>query len=576
MWNDDHLLDLLDRHFGFRSFRPGQEEVVRSVLEGRPTLAVMPTGAGKSLCYQLPALALPGLTLVVSPLVALMRDQVDALRRRGIEAAYVNSSQTEADREQAEQRMADGRLKLVYAAPERFRSASFLRALNATKLSLMAVDEAHCVSEWGYAFRPDYELLGEAIRGLKPARLLAVTATAAPDVRADIVRALRMADARVHVAGFDRPNLHLEVHKLNTEAEKLDTLAAAVGVHSPAIVYTATRRQADRVAAVLNSRGISAGAYHAGLDTRARETIQDDFQSRRLAVVTATNAFGLGIDKADVRIVLHSELPRSLEAYYQEIGRAGRDGLPAIAALLFAPRDIFLQKRLLQLSTPRPELVRALWAALVAAKGPLTREQLDRVRSARQARSDVFASLAFLESAGLVQRLSRPGDVAVQMRPGIDLAGESVAGAVARQVARHGTRAQAAELARGLGCKTPRELKQLLDRLSLEGALRYSMGKPRAAYLATPGRALSNDHLHRLRMRSSRDQGRLEHMIQLAKDNSCRRRGMLAALGDPATAISCSGCDVCSGHRLRVVRSRLESPPAGADPGAWTGSQASC
>ena len=353
--------------FGLSAFRPGQRRVIEAVLSGRPTLAVMPTGAGKSLCYQLPAVALGGTALVVSPLIALMKDQVDALLARGISAAAVSSALAPAALESALGDLAEGRLRLAYVAPERFKSSRFTEALArlGDRLSLLAIDEAHCISEWGHDFRPDYMRIGEVAARIKPPRLVALTATATPEVQRDIVKQLGMEDPAVFVRGFDRPNLRFTVERAGGVADKSTRLVALVRrAPGAAIVYAATRKNVELYAARLASAKVRAGAYHAGLGDEERTRTQEQFMAGELDVLVATNAFGMGVDKADVRLVVHADLPRSCEAYYQEAGRAGRDGAPADCVLLFQHGDVKLQEFLIEASTPRVELLRAIWRLL--------------------------------------------------------------------------------------------------------------------------------------------------------------------------------------------------------------------
>ena len=319
---------------------------MRAVLTGRDVLAVMPTGSGKSIGYQLPALLLPGLTLVVSPLIALMKDQVDELLRRGIRAAAIHSGRGADDRRDALRAARAGELDLLYVAPERFASGAFRELLADVPLALFAVDEAHCVSEWGHDFRPDYRTLAEAAEACRRSDgesgrppLAAFTATATPEVRDDIVQLLAMRQPAVFVAGFDRPNIHLDVQRVSGEIEKRRRLPSIVGGRR-ALVYAATRKSAERAAEALSDAGVAAEAYHAGLDERARTRIQDAFAAGRLQVVCATNAFGMGIDRPDIEAVVHFEIPGSLEAYYQEIGRGGRDGRRADATLLWNYADV--------------------------------------------------------------------------------------------------------------------------------------------------------------------------------------------------------------------------------------------
>ena len=344
----------LRRHFGHEAFRPGQEDVVRAALAGRDLLAVMPTGSGKSIGYQLPALLLDGPTLVVSPLIALMKDQVDELTRKGIAAAALHSLASPAERRAAEAAMRAGRLRLLYVAPERFASASFRRLLEEAPLARFAVDEAHCVSQWGHDFRPDYRALADAARLCRradgaPGRppITAFTATATPEVREDIVALLGLESPEIFVAGFDRPNLFLDVRRVSGEIEKRALLPELVGPRR-ALVYASTRKSAARAAEALRAAGIAAEAYHAGMEETQRTRVQDRFAEGSLRVVCATNAFGMGIDRPDVEAVVHFEIPGSLEAYYQEIGRGGRDGRRAEATLLWNYVDVRTREFLIE------------------------------------------------------------------------------------------------------------------------------------------------------------------------------------------------------------------------------------
>jgi ATP-dependent DNA helicase RecQ len=340
------LVSALHRHFGHTTFRAGQEDLVRAVLEGHDVLAVMPTGSGKSLGFQLPALLLPGTTLVVSPLISLMKDQVDELNRRGIRAAALHSMLSSDARRDALGAVRAGEVRLLYVAPERFASDHFVRLLRELPVARFVVDEAHCVSEWGHDFRPDYRRLRSAAAGCRrsdgePGRppMAAFTATATPEVRDDIVELLGLTTPRVVVAGFDRPNIDLRVRPVAGEWEKQQLLPQLVGGRR-ALVYAATRRNAETAAGTLREVGIDAAAYHAGLSDAERTRVQDAFASGAMRVVCATNAFGMGIDRPDVESVVHVDIPGSLEAYYQEIGRAGRDGREATATLLWNYADV--------------------------------------------------------------------------------------------------------------------------------------------------------------------------------------------------------------------------------------------
>jgi ATP-dependent DNA helicase RecQ len=393
--------EALSAHFGYADFRTGQEAIIRSVLSGRPTVAILPTGGGKSLCYQLPAMLLEETTVVASPLVALMKDQVDALAARGIPATFVNSSLTDSERNDRQARIAAGEFRLVYVAPERFRSASFREAVARIPVPLFAIDEAHCISSWGHDFRPDYLRLPEARGHLRAERVLALTATATPEVRKDIVRSLGLDDPQVFVAGFDRPNLFIEVARVTGDVDKVGRIVALARRGGPGLVYAATRRNVDKVVAALRANGVDALGYHAGMDDAERTQAQEQFLCGEVPVVVATNAFGMGVDKADIRFVVHFDVPRSLEAYYQEIGRAGRDGAHSLALLLFNFADVMLQKRMIEGSRPKETVVRAAWSsARVVESG--TVNQLASLCELPPA--DVQAALKLLEAAGHVAR----------------------------------------------------------------------------------------------------------------------------------------------------------------------------
>ena len=342
-------LEALTRYFGYDSFRPGQQGIVEALLAGRDVLGVMPTGAGKSVCYQIPAALSPGMTLVISPLISLMRDQVDALNDLGLPAAFINTTQTPDEQAMVFAQAAAGQIKLLYVAPERLETGRFRDFAARTPISLIAVDEAHCVSQWGQDFRSSYLGIGDFIAGL-PQRppVGAFTATATERVRQDIVGLLGLRNPAVTVAGFDRPNLYFDVVKLETKY-KAAWVARYVADHpdESGIVYCATRKTTEALTDTLNQMGHPAVAYHGGMSPDAREAAQRDFITDKVPVVVATNAFGMGIDKSNVRYVIHHNLPESIEAYYQEAGRAGRDGEPSRCTLLWNESDIVTRRRLL-------------------------------------------------------------------------------------------------------------------------------------------------------------------------------------------------------------------------------------
>ena len=336
------MFSLLKAHFGFDTFRPLQQEIIEHVLAGKNTLVILPTGGGKSLCYQLPALKFSGLTLVVSPLVALMKDQVDALRANGIAAAYINSTLTFDEIEKTKKQALDRKLKLIYIAPERLTLPNFQRFLQQLKVSLIAIDEAHCISEWGHDFRPDYRNLKTLRQDFPQTPVVALTATATPQVRSDILDQLKFQDAKTFIGSFDRPNL---IYTIQPKQQAFDRLLELLQKYKnkPAIIYCFSRRDTENLVADLREADIAAQPYHAGLANDVRQQNQEQFIRDEISVICATIAFGMGIDKPDVRLIAHYSLPKSIEGYYQETGRAGRDSLPAECVLFYSYGDKFKQ-----------------------------------------------------------------------------------------------------------------------------------------------------------------------------------------------------------------------------------------
>ncbi len=495
----------LRQHFGFPDFRPGQRPALEHVLAGRDTLVVMPTGAGKSLIYQLAALLLPGTALVISPLVALMKDQIDGLARREIPATFVNSSLSAAEQGRRLRALAEGYYKMVLVAPERLRSRAFRRALAGVPLSLLAVDEAHCLSQWGHDFRPDYLQIAGARRQFKAPVTLALTATATPRVQEDIIRLLGLPGAERLVTGFNRPNLTFEVLPASRQNAKLNLLRDFLEETDGAgIVYVGTRRDAEEVAeyvrVVLKK---PARHYHGALDPGERALAQDAFLSGDLPVMVATNAFGMGIDRPDVRWVLHYALPGTLEAYYQEAGRAGRDGLPARAMLLYAARDIALHEFFIENDSP----------------------SIDELRAVHK----------FLHALPALP----PGD-----GPG----------------PRIGFRPE--ELARGAGISETK-VRVALDQLESAGGLHRDPDGPGGMLQTTP-LPLAESALRRVAAqvaaRREHKRGQLEKMVEYAQSGACRRRLLLDHFGDTGEVEAPLCCDNCL--------SAPEPSPAPAPPAA--------
>ena len=482
---------LLEKYFGFREFLDAQEEVIGSILGGHDSLVVMPTGGGKSLCYQLPALMLEGITIVVSPLIALMKDQVDALERRGIPAALINSTLSLSEQQARIRKLAAGEYKLVYIAPERFRSRAFLEALGRVTISLFAIDEAHCISQWGHDFRPDYFRLGEVLEKLGRPQVAAFTATATPEVRRDILAQLSLETPREFVAGFARPNLRLSIHQVEKEAAKYARLKALVEEHETGIIYCSTRKRVEAVHATLVGKGIKAIAYHGGLSEAERDLAQDQFMSRRYDVAVATNAFGMGIDRSDIRFVAHFEVPGSLEAYYQEAGRAGRDGEPSVCELYFNYADTRVQDFFIEGSNPSRAVIQEIYGVL---------------RNAADAQGEVMLPIRDIAS-----RLNTEGAANNEMAVGAALSILNRA--------------------------------DYIDRFDLPGqrvrGTRVLQPNVRPADLKLDWSALAE--------KERRDRSKLKAMVEFVYGRACRQQTLLKYFGEPEPE-RCGNCDICSDH----------------------------
>jgi ATP-dependent DNA helicase RecQ len=375
------LSQSLKELYGFSTFRGVQREIVEHHLSGASALVLMATGDGKSLCYQLPAFVGAGLTLVVSPLIALMDDQVAAMHKRNLPATCIHSMLTREEREQRLQAVVDGKIKLLYVTPERFRVGDFLRTMQQLDVQRLAVDEAHCLSQWGHDFRPDYQRLGEVREQLGNVPCLALTATATPQVQADIRKVLRLEDARLFHTGISRDNLFLSVHDALTDQDKIDRLATVLRrTGGPAIVYCALIKDLRYLESELQRRDFWPMVYHGDLSAHERRTQQAKFQERNDALMLATNAFGMGVDKADIRAIVHWQIPRTLEAYYQEVGRAGRDGKGAFCELLYREEDLVIQRNFTEWANPTAEFARDLIDHMVGLGDRLHAADVEQLR----------------------------------------------------------------------------------------------------------------------------------------------------------------------------------------------------
>ncbi|PSR12291.1 recombinase RecQ, partial [filamentous cyanobacterium CCP3] len=410
---------------GYDALRAGQEDAIASLLKGHDVLAVMPTGSGKSAIYQLAGALIPGATVVISPLLALQQDQVEAIAEQTVgEAVAVNSTVTKAERKEAFKSLADDELEFIFLAPEQFNNPETLERLQKAKPSLFVIDEAHCISEWGHDFRPDYLRLGAVIDSLGHPRVLALTATAAPAVREEIVEHLNMRDYEVIVQGFDRPNIWLEVRRFEQEAAKEAALIdQVVRATKPGIVYAATRKQTEAIAEALVERGVEAIAYHAGMKTSDREEAQAAFMDDGAAVIVATTAFGMGIDKPNVRFVIHHTISDSVDSYYQEIGRAGRDDNAAFALLFYCADDLNIRRFLAGSGQVDVDQVEQVATVIQAQDEPLDRRSLKEQTGLSQ--SKVATVLNHLEAVGLVEMLPTGEVVKHETAPNVGDAAEA-------------------------------------------------------------------------------------------------------------------------------------------------------
>jgi ATP-dependent DNA helicase RecQ len=559
--------ETLHGRFGLERFRPGQREVIESVLGRRDVLCVMPTGGGKSLCYQLPALVTPGTTLVVSPLIALMKDQVDALLERGIRATLINSTLDPDEQRNRMLAMEAGAFDLVYVAPERFQSRRFVEALTRTRPALLAVDEAHCISEWGHDFRPDYARLGRARRELGMPPCIALTATATDLVRRDIAEQLDLQEPAVFVTGFDRPNLVYRVVEARKEGDKLAALAEALErVPGPAIVYTSSRKRCEEVARFL-AEGRPTVAYHAGMDRDERTAAQDRFMKGDAGIVVATNAFGMGVDKPDIRSVIHFNIPGTLEAYYQEAGRAGRDGLPAQCVLLYAPGDRFLQELFIENEYPAPPAVYRVYDFLRKLDAdPIEMTQAEiRERSGTELNeSAVGTAIRLLEGAGVLERLRPRENMAIiRLRTEPDepslverlpaqahvqrVVMTALAGLVGNRLG-EAVYFQPDDLAAALGldrAALTRAIKNIAAELPVDYVPPFRGNAVRLIDRGRKPRDLGIDFPALLR-RKKQEYDKLDRMIGYAQTDRCRRAYVLGYFGDQtARDQHCGRCDQC-------------------------------
>jgi ATP-dependent DNA helicase RecQ len=559
---------LLRDRFGHANFRPGQQRAVESVLAGRDTLVILPTGGGKSVCYQVPALLLNGLTVVLSPLISLMKDQVDALEARGIPATFINSSLSPNEVSARLGRVQRGEIKLLYVAPERFDYGNAAERIAAVGVSLLAIDEAHCISEWGHDFRPSYRRVRDIHARLGAPPTVALTATATPEVRRDIARVLELRDPEIVLTGFDRTNLRWHVIRTKNDAEKDGTLVELLKQHpGVAIVYAATRKTVERVAHHLTRSGVKAAAYHAGLDDARRKDVQESFMTERVRCIVATNAFGMGIDKSNVRLVVHHAMPGSLEAYYQEAGRAGRDGAKADCYLLHAFQDRFTHEFFIKGASPERETVESVYAAAckhATADGTLEFDATALASAAKGKVSDREAesSLRILTGAGAisandgslsrvrVRLLATPDRIRAELGDATG-EGESQELGLLRALWKlsRGTVSTGAIVdldALPPGLAGGMQATPLLEALQGRQMLFWSrVGEGLVVADRTAPISRWPIDWETLERRRSAETSQLEVMQKYAYTDRCRRAFVLRYFGDPAATNSCEQCDNC-------------------------------
>ena len=575
----DSARESLRTHFGYPDFRPGQADAVTAVLAGRDTLVVLPTGGGKSVCYQIPALLLSGLTVVVSPLISLMKDQVDALVARNLPAAFINSTLTSTQVADRLARAARGELKLLYVAPERFDAGNTADRLRAIGVSLLAIDEAHCISEWGHDFRPSYLRMRSVRERLGTPATIALTATATPDVRRDIVAQLGLTDPATIVTGFDRINLTYHVVPTRTEQDKdtalVDILRARDGL---AVVYASTRKAVERITGVLVRARIPAVGYHAGLDDAHRVQVQDAFMNDGVRAIVATNAFGMGIDKANVRLVIHHAMPGTLEAYYQEAGRAGRDGQHSDCFLLHAFQDRFTHEFFIRGAYPERAVIGQVYEILRKRADDsglvtLTADDIAPLLPGKVSTREVESAMRILAHAGAlvveadsttlvhVRLLATPERVKRDVVDPMELGVLRALWRSGRGEFERGTAVDVNALPPGMGGSS--RVFPVLDALQGRQIVTWERlgGGTRLVRPREPASSLPVNW-ETLDRRRRADMAKLEDVQRYAYTKGCRRALVLKYFGDAAARARCSGCDNCLDTHVTLAPRESGAPPA--------------
>lgn len=579
----EQLKELLKIHFNYGSFRPGQEQAIDAILEGRDALVVLPTGGGKSMIFQLPSLVFEGVTLVVSPLIALMKDQVDSLLKVGIPATFINSSVSLSETNKRLEEIKAGLYRLVYIAPERFYNKIFLSELKNIKVSLFAIDEAHCISQWGHDFRPSYLRLKEAIKNCGSPPVVALTATATPEVRIDIAKQLDLKDYEQVISGFARPNLHFAV-VLTSNNKKFDYILEVVRSQeaSSGIIYAGTRSKVDEIVEFLSDYDIAAVAYHAGMDSDSREWVQERFMKGEAQIVVATNAFGLGINKKDIRFVIHHDLPGTIEAYYQEAGRAGRDGENSYCLLFYSSSDRYLQEFFITGDNPSPNLIKDVYRFLLDeyefnqepnASVLITYAELGKRLSEPAPDMAIGTAIKILEKEAYV---SRPNERTTNSFIKLKVTWEELFDSLSPRA-----KAQR-EIAEKLRIKFGEELikgwqfiaedvavilqikKEALNR-AIKKMAEQELIEFRPPFKGTEIRILKftdPDNLSldfkALELKADRAYGRLSEMEAYIYSAACRQKHILEYFGE-AGALNCSRCDNCLNPKKKIDKEYLGS-----------------